>query len=169
MTMNDVAAIVNKTTDQHDSTEIALKYLREMKESYIERRAFEIYPLPEWYVLDEAIKAIIFLRDIPRLKEIPKDYSYDTETDKFEVYRNRYTGNEIHILKEPQLYRYDKPMIPVKEIKNLIEEYTDSQRRADYFSKVGEEEGRDFAEGQSAVYEEVIEDLKELIKEGEAR
>ena len=119
--------------------------------------------------MEEAIKLGIRVLDAtPEIKEIPKDYKYDTETDEFEVYRHIYTGDEIHILKEPQLYRYDKLMIPVKEIKDLIEEYTDSQRRADYFSKVGEEEGRDFAEGQSAVYEEVIEDLKELIKEGEA-
>ena len=120
--------------------------------------------------MEESIKLGIRVLDAtPEIKEIPKDYKYDTETDTFEVYRNIYTGDEIHILKELQLYRYDKPMIPVKKIKDLIEEYTDSQRRADYFSKVGEEEGRDFAEGQSAVYEEVIEDLKELIKEGEAR
>lgn len=120
--------------------------------------------------IEESIKLGIRVLDAtPEIKEIPKDYKYDTETAEFEVYRHIYTGDEIHILKEPQLYRYDKPMIPVKEIKDLIEEYTDSQRRTDYFSKVGEEEGRDFAEGQSAVYEEVIEDLKELIKEGEAR
>lgn len=116
--------------------------------------------------MEESIKLGIRVLDAtPEIKEIPKDYKYDTETNEFEVYRHIYTGHEIHILKEPQLYRYDEPVIPVKEIKDLIEEYTDSQRRADYFSKVGAVEGRDFAEGQSAVYEEVIDDLKELIKE----
>ena len=38
------------------------------------------------------------------LKEIPQDYRYDTETDKFYVYRNKYTGNEIHIEKDPKHY-----------------------------------------------------------------
>lgn len=116
--------------------------------------------------MEESIKLGIRVLDAtPEIKEIPKDYKYDTETNEFEVYRHIYTGDEIHILKEPQLYRYDEPMIPVKEIKDLIEEYTDSQRRTDYISKVGEVEGRDFEEGRSAVYEEVIDDLKELIKE----
>lgn len=116
--------------------------------------------------IEESIKLGIRVLDAtPEIKEIPKDYKYDTETNEFEVYRHIYTGHEIHILKEPQLYRYDEPMIPVKEIKDLIEEYTDSQRRTDYVSRVGGIEGRDFAEGQSAVYEEIIEDLKELIKE----
>ena len=116
--------------------------------------------------MEESIKLGIRVLDATsEIKEIPKDYKYDTETAEFEVYRHIYTGDEIHILKEPQLYRYDEPMIPVKEIKDLIEEYTDSQRRTDYISKVGEVEGRDFEEGRSAVYEEVIDDLKELIKE----
>ena len=35
---------------------------------------------------------------------IPKDYLYDTETDEFLVYRHKYTGNEIHIIKEPSIY-----------------------------------------------------------------
>ena len=35
---------------------------------------------------------------------IPKDYIYDTETDEFLVYRHKYTGDEIHIVKEPTIY-----------------------------------------------------------------
>ena len=115
--------------------------------------------------MEEAIKLGIRVLDAtPEIKEIPKDYKYDTETDEFEVYRYIYTGDEIHILKEPQLYRYDEPMIPIKKIKDLIIEYVESQNRADYFSTMGEVEGRDFEEGRAAVYEEVIEDLKELIE-----
>ena len=35
---------------------------------------------------------------------IPKDFHYDCETDEFYVYRHRYTGKEIHIVKEPSMY-----------------------------------------------------------------
>jgi len=35
---------------------------------------------------------------------IPKDYIYDTETEEFYVYRHKYTGHEIHIIKEPPIY-----------------------------------------------------------------
>lgn len=37
-------------------------------------------------------------------KEIPKDYIYDTETSAFLVFRNKYTGHEIHIEKDPEVY-----------------------------------------------------------------
>lgn len=52
-----------------------------------------------------------FLADISILYDIveesptiPEDYLYDTETDEFYVYRHRYTGDEIHIVKEPSIY-----------------------------------------------------------------
>ena len=45
---------------------------------------------------------------ITELKEIPKDFCYDTETDKFLIYRNKYTGEEIHIIKEPKVYSLAK-------------------------------------------------------------
>lgn len=35
---------------------------------------------------------------------IPKDYIYDTETDELLVYRHKYTGREIHIVKDPDVY-----------------------------------------------------------------
>lgn len=35
---------------------------------------------------------------------IPKDYIYDTETEEFTVYRNKYTGDEIHVIKDPATY-----------------------------------------------------------------
>lgn len=35
---------------------------------------------------------------------VPADYSYDTETDEFLVYRHKYTGREIHIVKDPDVY-----------------------------------------------------------------
>lgn len=64
--------------------------------------------------MEESIRLGIRVLDAtPEIKEIPKDYKYDTETNEFEVYRHIYTGDEIHILKEPQLYRYDEPWIAV--------------------------------------------------------
>lgn len=43
-----------------------------------------------------------------KINKIPKDYYYDTETDDFLVYRHRYNGDEIHIVKEPPLYRLEQ-------------------------------------------------------------
>lgn len=60
------------------------------------------------------------LEAIPEIKEIPKDYKYDTETDEFDVYRHKYTGHEIHILKEPPLYRLE-----VQTCENINEDYAD--------------------------------------------
>lgn len=42
------------------------------------------------------------------IPDIPKDYLYDTETTEFYVYRNKYTGKEIHIVKNPPSYILDK-------------------------------------------------------------
>lgn len=39
------------------------------------------------------------------IKEIPKEYKYDTETEDFLVYRHMYTGHEIHIEKPTPTYR----------------------------------------------------------------
>lgn len=41
---------------------------------------------------------------VEELDEIPKDYRYDTETREFLCYRHKYTGQEIHILKDPKTY-----------------------------------------------------------------
>lgn len=41
---------------------------------------------------------------VEELPTIPKDYLYDTETNEFYVYRHKYTGDEIHIVKEPLIY-----------------------------------------------------------------
>ena len=41
---------------------------------------------------------------VEEVHEIPKDFRLDTETDEFWVYRNKYTGDEIHIVKDPRTY-----------------------------------------------------------------
>lgn len=41
------------------------------------------------------------------LLEVPKDYVYDTETADFVVYRNKYSGDEIHIKKPTPTYTSD--------------------------------------------------------------
>ena len=43
------------TSEERDLT---LEYLKEMQEKYIEGYGYEAHPLPEWYALDEAIKAL---------------------------------------------------------------------------------------------------------------
>ena len=42
------------------------------------------------------------------LQKIPKYFVYDTETSEFYCYRNKYTGKEIHIVKNPPTYVLDK-------------------------------------------------------------
>lgn len=41
---------------------------------------------------------------VERVAKVPDDYKYDCETTEFYVYRHKYTGDEIHIAKEPLLY-----------------------------------------------------------------
>lgn len=48
------------------------------------------------------------------IKEIPKDYRYDTETEDFLVYRHKYTGHEIHIEKPVPRYRLEQETIDYK-------------------------------------------------------
>lgn len=50
---------------------------------------------------------------------VPKDYVYDTDTDEFLVYRNKYTGREIHIVKDPDVYLL-KPTKPAWQIDTRV-------------------------------------------------
>lgn len=52
-----------------------------------------------------------FLKDVSIIYDIvqesptiPKDYVYDTETEELTVYRHKYTGDEIHVIKDPATY-----------------------------------------------------------------
>lgn len=72
------------------------------------RRTFTKYP--QGYV--KASDSYTGLRQISdeeagTLPEIPKDFIYDTETRDFYCYRNKYTGEEIHIIKPPKTYVLD--------------------------------------------------------------
>lgn len=58
--------------------------------------------------LDMAIKALEEQERCETIKEIPKDYKYDTETKDFLVYRHMYTGHEIHIEKPVPRYRLEQ-------------------------------------------------------------
>ena len=55
------------------------------------------------------------------IKEIPKDYCYDTETKDFLVYRNKYTGHEIHIAHPTPQYRLEEESI-LDKIREEIEQ-----------------------------------------------
>ena len=63
-------------------------------------------------IVSNAFKAIAkstpYNPTVETLQEIPKDFVYDTETEEFYVYRNKYTGKEIHIVKNPPAYILDK-------------------------------------------------------------
>lgn len=41
-----------------EEVNMTIDYLKEMQESYIEGEGYERHPLPEWYALDMAIKAL---------------------------------------------------------------------------------------------------------------
>lgn len=68
------------------------------------------------------------LEAIPEIQEIPKDYNYDTETAEFDVYRHKYTGHEIHILKDPPLYRLGVHQMrdATEEERESVKEYVES-------------------------------------------
>ena len=42
--------------------------------------------------------------EVEELEKIPENYKYDTETDDFLVYRHKYNGKEIHIVKPTPVY-----------------------------------------------------------------
>lgn len=69
---------------------------------------------------------------VKEVPTVPKDYTYDTETDEFLVYRHKYTGREIHIVKDPDVYllkptkpawQTDTRVINVKEIADDMLDY----------------------------------------------
>ena len=61
-------------------------------------------------IYEEAFNmAVEALKNIKVLGKIPKEYLYDTETDKCLVYRNKYTGKEIHIIKPTDLFVLERP------------------------------------------------------------
>lgn len=41
-----------------EEKELAISYLEDMKESYIEGNGYERHPLPEYYAIETAIKAL---------------------------------------------------------------------------------------------------------------
>lgn len=59
--------------------------------------------------IDYAVKALE-QNPIITISEIPKDYDYDTETRDFLVYRNKYTGDEMHIKRPALLYVLDQDL-----------------------------------------------------------
>lgn len=67
------------------------------------------YCQEELEALDLAIKALEKRQQEDIIQEIPKDFVYDTETSEFYCYRNKYTGEEIHIIKSPKTYMLERP------------------------------------------------------------
>ena len=82
----------------------AIEHLRELKTLRIE------FPntLQE-QALDLAIKVLEERSYGDTLQKIQKDFVYDTETSEFYCYRNKYTGEEIHIIKSPKTYVLERP------------------------------------------------------------
>lgn len=42
--------------------------------------------------------------EVDDLEKIPENYKYDTETEEFFVYRHKYNGHEIHVVKPTPIY-----------------------------------------------------------------
>lgn len=64
-------AITQETSKCPDEKELALEDLRSMQDDYIEGDGYERHPLPEWYALEKAIKALE--RDwIPTRERLPE-------------------------------------------------------------------------------------------------
>lgn len=68
--------------------------------------------------IDMAIEA---LKNIQALDKIPTNYLYDTETEHCLVYRHKYTGKEIHILKPTDLFVLERPHGEWIETSNIWE------------------------------------------------
>lgn len=57
-----------------NETNMTIKYLKKIQESYIEGEGYGRYPLPEWYALEKAIEAIEQTRWIPVTERPPKEF-----------------------------------------------------------------------------------------------
>ena len=55
----------------NEEAKLTIEYLKEMQEEYIEGEGYERHPLPEWYALDIAIKAIEQTTWIPVSEKMP--------------------------------------------------------------------------------------------------
>lgn len=77
---------------------------------WVQKRICEITYSPESFeAINLAIKALEERQQEDIIQEIPKDFVYDTETSEFYCYRNKYTGEEIHIIKSPKTYMLERP------------------------------------------------------------
>lgn len=63
-----------------EERELAITYLEEMKEKYIEGEGYEIHPLPEYYTIECAIKA---LQQNNTLDKIRADIKAKIEEEEF--------------------------------------------------------------------------------------
>ena len=92
----------------------------------------DYYPTPR--ILEEIDNADTVVVDkAVTIRIIPKDYVYDTETKDFYVYRHKYYGDEIHIVKEPPLYKLERPTNEL--VDEIIEEL---ESRKDYGVEYGQ-------------------------------
>ena len=73
----------------NEERELAITYLESMKESYVEGDAYEQHPLPEYYAIETAIKALEFVGKLHQLRtdynnyKISQDDRIKAETDLF--------------------------------------------------------------------------------------
>ena len=82
----------------------------------------------EFYEQDDLVKCFEDMGAFEQpeyLSKIPEDYTYDTETEDFLVYRHKYTGKEIHIEKPVPTYSFEpcEDAISRKWLKNAIHNF----------------------------------------------
>jgi hypothetical protein len=74
----------------------------------------DLLPIEDYDEVEEIMSALE-QGSCKTIKEIPKDYKYDTETNDFLVYRHIYTGHEIHIEKPVPRYKLEQQPKTIQE------------------------------------------------------
>lgn len=67
-----------------EEAKLTIDCLKEMQEGYIEGEGYERHPVPEWYALDKAIKA---LEQEPRKGQLTNSEWIDFLSEQFDISR----------------------------------------------------------------------------------
>lgn len=78
-----------------EEAKLTIEYLKEMQEEYIEGEGYERHPLPEWYALETAIKAIEQTTWIPVSERLPKENEYIGNVCKYYLVQDEY--GDMHV------------------------------------------------------------------------
>ena len=94
-----------------EEREIAIAELEGMKEKYIEGHGYETHPLPEYYAIEAAIKALNEVSLIDKIKEEIMSLDYIDE--------DKYEGTSID------------PMVDRGEVLEILDRYAKEERTSE--------------------------------------